>query len=619
MTNSKYLYSLLVLSLALTLFTGLRRILQSNTIEPNILQSSVDANGGANDAVALSSNGSIGVATSSLTPTAAMTVASEAGGQPRINLSATQPAEQAGGIFVQVVERDADTLNPLLTTNPTSLAVLRKIYPALLDQDPASGLTIAGGGLAADWQFASDGRAITFTLHSGVMWSDGAPVTARDVKFTYDAIRDPAIANPYRDNFANVNDIQLVPGDDQRVVLQLATADCAILQALYQPILPSHLYGSATAAELTDPALWPQISAGPFALLEWTPNSRITLVRNPTYWAGAPNLERWEFHVMPDPLVRLQALLDGKADWLELAPAQIAQAQANADLTIYQTLADRLTFVALNQADPQAPQTGRTALDELAPQAAHPILGDQRVRQALAQAIDYTQVLNDVYGNRGRQLGTYVLPTISWAHAAELAPTPFDRAAAQQLLAAAGWVDSDGDGVRERDGVRLALSLITNTDSSERVQLGPLLVAQWQAIGVAVTFQALPFDTVTNQLLAQTYDMVLIGWDNLGADPINSDFWHSRYDTPGSGTNFVSYQNAQVDAWLDQARTAPACDPTLRGTLYRAVQEQIAQDLPYILLSGQMKAWAYPTEWQELRPAPWRFDSNVQAWWKSDR
>ncbi len=614
MTNSKYLYGLLVLSLALALFTGLRRIIQSNTVQPNMFQSNV----GTNDAAALTSAGSIADddLSAQVALTDAITLTSPAE-QLRINAPvSTQQMRPDGGTFVQVVERDADTLNPLLTTNATSLAVLQKIYPVLVEQDPASGLATAARGLAESWQFASDGRAITFTLRSGIEWSDGVPVTARDVKFTYDAIRDPAIQNLYRENFANVNDVQLVPGDDQTLVLQLANADCTILQALHQPILPSHRYASATAAELADPNLWPQISAGPFLLLDWTPNSRITLVRNPTYWAGAPRLDRWEFHVIPDPLARLQALLDGKADWLELAPAQITQAQARDDLTVYQALADSLTFVALNLANPQDPQPGRTGSDVLSPQVSHPILGDLRVRQALSKAVDYAQILHEVYGNRGRQLGAYVLPTIPWAHAAALPTRNFDRIAAQALLEAAGWLDSDGDGIRERDGVRLALSLVTNADSAERVQLGPQLAAQWQAIGIQVNFRALPFDVVADSLLTQEYDMVLIGWDNLGADPANSDFWHSRYDEPGTGTNFVSYQNPQVDAWLDQARTAPACDPGLRGALYRAVQEQIAQELPYILLSGQMKAWAYRAEWQALQPEPWRVDYNVQQWWR---
>jgi peptide/nickel transport system substrate-binding protein len=164
--------------------------------------------------------------------------------------------------------------------------------------------------------------------------------------------------------------------------------------------------------------------------------------------------------------------------------------------------------------------------------------------------------------------------------------------------------------------VPLSLSLLTNSDNDLRTQLAWLLAQQWEASGIDIRFEQQPFDAIADRLLRQQYDVVLIGWDNLGPEPANSDFWHSRYDAPGDGANFVSYQNPQVDDWLDQARTNPTCDTAGRGKLYRQVQQQIAQDLPYILISGQVKQWAYPKHWQELTPYPWRFDYNSHQWWK---
>lgn len=614
MTNSKYLYLLLILSFAVALFTGLRHIGWS-TVDTN--SATAPSSAGIIDTAPGLSGAAFaqGTAPISVTHTAPVTAVPEQQLPP-------PPISQPGGTFVQVVAQDADTLNPLLTTNSTSLAVLQKIYPVLVDQSPTSGLPTVGRGLATDWKFAEDGRTITFTLRSGVFWSDGAPVTAQDVKFTYEAILDPTVKNAYRDNFATINNIQIGESagesKQQTVVLQLASADCAILQALNQPILPSHLYGSFTAVQLADVDLRPKVSAGPFLLIDWIPDHRITLVRNAAYWEGAPRLERWELHIIPDPLAQLQALLSGNADWLQLDPTQISQVQTVPNLTLYGTLADSLTFVALNLADSVNPQAGRTAEGALNPQMPHPILGDRRVRQALATAVDYAQLLAEVYGNSGQRLGGYVLPTVEWAYASELQPIDYDLAEAQRLLAEAGWLDSDGDGVRERAGIPLQLSLLTNADSSQRAQLGALLVHQWRQLGIDVRFEALLFDTVADSLLAQRFDMVLIGWDNLGAEPANSDFWHSRYDAPGNGANFVSYQNSDVDRWLDEALMAPACDPARRGNLYRAVQQQIYEDLPYIFLSGHMKTWAYPSSWQGIQPAPWRFDYNTHQWWQHD-
>lgn len=605
MTQTRYVQGLLILSLIFGLLTVTRRLL---LVQPPPTQTVTFKD--ERSAVAVAA----GLATTASLP-AATTMQTDLRVMADLTTGVDLPV-QTGGVFVQVVPQDADTLNPLLTTNSTSRAVLQKLYPVLVEQDPVSGLPTMGRGLATHWQSAEDGRTITFTLRSGSFWSDGVPVTAQDVKFTYSALLDPTVENAYRDNFANINDVQIGEGAPYTLVLRLANADCALFQALNQPILPSHLYQSFTASQLTDPQLRPTVSAGPFLLIDWIPGRRITLVRNTAYWEGAPRLERWEYHVIPDSLAQLQALINGNADWLQLDPTQITQARANPALTFYEALADSLTFVALNLANGENPQPGRTAEGALNPQDPHPILGDRRVRQALAKAVNYEQLLDEVYGNRGQRLGAYILPTVSWAYAADLPPLAYDPTEAQRLLQDAGWSDSDRDGVRDRSGVPLSLSLLTNADNPQRAQLGALLANQWRQVGIDVRFEALPFDTVADRLLAQRYDMVLIGWDNLGADPANSDFWHSRYDAPGNGANFVSYQNEQVDTWLEAARTVPACDPARRGNVYRAVQQQIYQDLPYILLSGQMQTWAYPSSWQEIKPEPWRFDYNAHRWWR---
>ncbi|MEZ4860471.1 MAG: ABC transporter substrate-binding protein [Caldilineaceae bacterium] len=524
-----------------------------------------------------------------------------------------ESSPRAGGRFVQAVSIDADTFNPVLTTNSTSLAVLRKIYPVLIDQDPTSGMPAVGWGLAQKWDFAPNNEVVTLTLRTDVLWSDHVPVTADDVRFTLEAIRTPAVASPYREHLTNV--AAITTPDAAHVVLHLQSPDCTILQDLQQPLLPSHLFAPDFGDLRTNPLnVKPTVGAGPFLYSDHTLNDHITLVRNDTYWDNAPLMERWEYRVIPDSLNQLQALTNGNVDWLKLAASQVAPAQRIGGVALFQSPADSLIFLALNLADPTQVQPGRDVNDQLAPQTPHPILGDLKVRKAIALGVDYAHLLDEVYGAAAFRLGSYLLPTVNWAYA-DLPPSPYDVATARQLLESAGWRDRNGDGVRDRQGVALQLTLLTNTDSEERIALATLIQHQLQALGFAINFDALSFDTVADQLLAQRYDMVLIGWDNLGADPASSDFWHSRYDVPGSGANFVSYQNPQVDEWLDRARTLPGCETPARGALYRNVQEQIYRDLPYILIGGELQSWAYQRRWQGIQPGAWRFDYNVQRWW----
>jgi len=604
MTKSKLFYTLLALGVVLLLGVGLRRLLQPIW---NPTSATASSNSRAVDAEAAA--GALG-----LSPALTITTSPTTSGQTTLASSGVAPT--MGGSFVQIVARDADTLNPLLTTNPTSRAVFQKIYPVRIDQEPASGMPTVGRGLAARWAFADAGRTIIFTLRDNIQWSDGTLVTARDVKFTYDAIREPATKSVYRQNFINISAVETVTDDEHQLILRLIEPDCAILQALNQPILPSHLYAGWKAEQLADPNLRPQVSAGPFLLIDWIPERHITLGCNTSYWEEMPRLDRWELQVIPDPIAQLQALLDGRADWLELAPSQVSQARVQSGLQIYSALADSLTFVALNLANRTQPQPGRNDDGTLLPQEPHFILGDHRMRQALAQAIDYERLLRETGGETLQALHSYLLPIIPWAFHGDLSSLGYDPAEAQRLLDELAWRDSDGDGVRDRGGMPLSLSLLTNSDNDQRTQLALLLAQQWQAIGIDIRFEQQPFDAVADRLLQQQYDMVLIGWDNLGPEPANSDFWHSRYDAPSNGANFVSYQNPQVDDWLDQARAEPACDPAVRGKLYRQVQQQIAADLPYILISGQFKQWTYPAAWQELTPYPWRFDYNSHRWSK---
>jgi len=546
---------------------------------------------------------------------------------------------QTGRVFVQAVAVDADAINPLFATNPTGLAVVDLLFPPLVGQDAATGAANTAG-VAEKWRFADSGQTLTLTLYPDLRWSDGAPLTAYDVAFTYGAILEPTLDSPYRDNFVNVAKVTAL--DERQVEVQLRTPDCTILQTLHQPLLPAHRFlptavQVATApfdtlpldlSTLRDDALLVQapISAGPFVLAQWEPGRVLRFTPNPAYRLGAPLLAGWEMRIMGDAAARRQALAAGAVDLVALEPAELSEVAGLNGTQLYTTPLDSLTFVALNLADPATPQPGRDAQGGLVPQAPHPILGTLGVRQALALGIDYAALLQGVYGASAFGLTGYTLPTVAWAYNPELTPYSYAPAAAAQLLTNAGWVDSDGDGIRDRAGVPLRLSLLTNDDSPARVQLGQQLRMQWAQLGIEVLFQATPFETLTRTLLAQRYDMVLIGWDNLGPEPANSDFWHSRQDLPiaadggapadnrASGANFVSYQNVAVDQWLDDARTVADCDGGYRAFTYRRIQEQVHEDLPYIILGGQLQGWAYRQGWQGIAPQPWSFTHNVQRW-----
>ena len=399
----------------------------------------------------------------------------------------TQP--QAGGDLVQAVAEDAESFNPVLDNNATAIAVAEKIYPRLVGQDPQSG-AITPTELAESWEIAPDGRVYTFTLRSNVTWSDGQPVSAADFLFTYGAMASDLAQSPFRGRTANIERIEAP--DPGTVVITLREADCAILHSLRQPLLPAHRYAADLSDLQTNPLnAAPSVSAGPFAFVERAPGQQIVLARNPAYWKGPARMERWILRVIPDAAARWAQLQAGEVDLLHLSASDLTQVGSSSGPNTEQYLYPETGyhFIALNLADPANPQPGQDATGALYPQAPHPILGDENVRRALELAVGYPQVLDTAYGGQAYPIAGYVLPSVSWAFADDLAPVTTDMAQAQALLEAAGWVDSDGDGVRDRNGLPLELTLITNADNSQRVAAGELIRDQLAPSACASTFR----------------------------------------------------------------------------------------------------------------------------------
>lgn len=543
------------------------------------------------------------------TATAAPTTAPPA---PVVQTPAALAPTLAVTEFVEAVAQDASTFNPLFAANPTELAVAGKLFPRLLGQDPANGQVVANE-LAEAWEWSPDGRTLTITLRSGVAWSDGMPVTASDAAFTFNALAQSGAASPRR---ALAEPIESASARDDRIfVVRLRAPHCAALQNFTLPLLPAHRFAADFSDLASNPFnAAPDVSAGPFLLPGRLPGASITLERNPAYWKGAPAIERYTLRVVADEGERLRLVTAGQADLaagLDPGIADAAGDTGNTDRVLVPS--DAYTMLALNNADPGAPQAGRTPAGEVVAQPPHPILGDVRVRRALAAALDLPAIVRALDPASAIQSG-YILPSLPWADAADLPPTAYDPAQAGQLLAEAGWVDGNGDGLRERAGASLQLTLLTNDDNPRRVQAAQAVAAQLRAAGFGVTVAAVPFADLSARVLGQTYDFALVGWDDLGADPGAQRFWHTRDDLPGAGFNVTSYASAEVDRLLDAAAATPGCPYDLRGAAYREAERLVQQDVPAIPLALRQTVTAVGPRWAGVAPGPWGYDANVYLW-----
>ena len=468
--------------------------------------------------------------------------------------------------------------------------------------------------MSESWEVSDDGLIWTFHLRDGVTWSDGDPVDAADFKYTYDAIASDLVDTPRKPLLEGIESIEIL--DPLTVRVTYSEVRCDALGNLGIGWLPSHLYAADFSDIMESPLnTEPTVSAGPFKFQQWTRDDSTILVRNETYWEGAPPMDGMIFKVVPDPGARLAQLQTGEVDTTGLQPEQISTVEGNPDLQIFNFKDDGYDFIGLNLANPDNPMPGRDEDGNLVEQDPHPILSDLAVRQAIAHSLDYQAIIDQVYLGQGYQIAANVLPAVEWAYDASIAPYDTNLELAQQTLEDAGWVDSDGDGVREKDGQRLELSLLTNSGNTTREDLGVLVKDQLDSVGFLVNFEAIDFGTLVEQLLGQSYDMVIIGWTGLGSDPNDDAFWSTEFDTPESGFNFVSYQSAEVDDLLQKGVTVPGCVPEERAPYYQQIQQIIHDDIPYVFITGGVGNTGYTTKWGNVDPGPWSFYYNVHEWY----
>ena len=503
-------------------------------------------------------------AESSPKPATAVPDSTSPGSQPSISgpepvpsSPSSQPPARGGRIVVGGLGRP-DTLDPLSAESEASRALIPLLFDSLLAHDPDSGQLIPH--LAEDWTVAGDSRSITFTLQTDARWHDGQPVVADDVIFTFELARDPARDSLYGPALKYVSDIS-APGD-RTAVISLDEAHCPSLAALGElPIVPRHLLDQTDLAATSFDKV--PVGSGPFVFVESTPEGEVHLARNDDYWGGAPYLDAWSYRPFENAGDLQRAVESEQIDVALMPPGYLPSSTDPAGaLSVYRYPAPEFLFVAFNND--------------------HPVLGDPKVRLALSMAVDREPVLDQALAGGG-DLIAGSLPSAHSAADPDLRPPDYDPEGARQLLAEAGWTDSDGGGWLDRDGERLSLPVRTNGGNQLREDLATLVASYYRAIGVDAPVELVIWGAVVDDLFTHDFDTIVFSWP-LSAEPDQSRWWLSTEDEIGSAYNFGSFANESVDRLLQEAVTVPSCDAASRAGLYRQVQDALAQERPYDFL-----------------------------------
>ncbi len=462
-----------------------------------------------------------------------------------------------GGTYAEAVTGPIDTLNPLFADTPAEEAVSRLVFSRLLAYDRTGHLNY---DLVQNMAISADGLRYTITIRPAVYWHDGQLLTADDVVFTAELMKDVATRTQIR----GWDNIQITKKDDRTVEFQLQAAYAPFAAALTFPIIPKHIFEDVTHDKIrehdfgNDP-----IGSGPFAfrLLQDTevPDKRIVhLTANQQYYGGKAKLARIQILASPSEDVTYTALRTNEVNGASEVSNELLQ-KLPAQRYDVQTQPIQAGVYALLNNDSD-------------------ILSDQKVRKALQLATNTSEVRQKVGGS----LPALSLPYTSLTIPNDVAPAapPYNPTEAAKMLDEAGW-KLEGT-VRKKDGKELRLNVVT-TKNADYERALETVIGQWRQLGVQVNERIVDVSDPTQNfvqsvLQPRAYD-VLIYQLTIGGDPDVFAYWHSS-QAVARGLNLANYSNPVADDILTSARTAKTDD--LRRAKHIAFAKQWLEDAPAI-------------------------------------
>lgn len=464
-----------------------------------------------------------------------------------------------GGVFREGVVGNPRYLNPFVCDrNEVDEDLCTLLFRGLTRIDQHGRVV---PDLASDWTI-TDEKVYTFRIRQDQYWHDGRPVTADDVLFTLGILQNPDVVEI--PNLAILwRTVKVEKVDDYTVRFTLSAPFSPFLDYTSIGLLPQHIYGNVPATDLAGkPLNGTPIGSGAL-MIEMLAADRIRLKPSPFYAGISPYISALEFHFYPDHPSLLTGYMADQIDGIgRILPAEFPIAAAQDDLALFSAIQARFLSITFNMDNANVP-----------------FFGDKAVRQALYYGVDRDGLVKEVAAGLGVVAHSPLLPE-NWAYNAQIPHYTYLPDQAKQLLDSAGWVDSNGDGVRDKNGTPLQF-LLYSSDEALQTALIQRIASDWQAIGVKAVPTPISFVSLMSDFLqSRKFDAALTVWDIPG-DPDQYWLWHSTQIEEG-GLNYAGWRNDEVDDLLQKARSIT--NETERKALYGRFQQIFAEDAPALLL-----------------------------------
>ncbi len=483
-----------------------------------------------------------------------------------------------------------DTLNPGMAFLTDAYTIFNLVYDTMYELKLDNTFTLS---LAEAVTTSADGTVWTYTIRQGVTWHDGQPLTAHDIAFTYNFYHDhidfPYLPT-YTEHFASVE-----APDDTTVIITLDEPIPNMeAQLAFLYVLPAHIWSQQLAGNAPQEfENLEMIGSGPFKLVDYAQNEYVHLAANAAYFGKKAQVDEVVFQTFGNADTLVQALQTGQVDMITELPKTAMPVLRNAPnikLVTGPPLAPELSDIFFNQIDPANCPTeagGKCT--------GHPALRDRTVRQALAHATDKQQIIDVLLLGLGTPGLTLVPDSLTYWYNSQLQDYAFDLTVANRLLDEAGYLDVDGNGVREMpDGTNeLNFGLLWADDTPDAPRMAELLSQSWGQIGIAVEPQTYDPDALLALCCpAFDYDIVIWGWTSDPDPTLLLKVMTS--DAIPNGSSEAGYANPAYDALY--AQQAVELDPQKRQALIYKMQEIVHEDVVYIVPYYAQFAQAYRTD-----------------------
>ncbi len=521
----------------------------------------------------------------------------------------TRTTGSAGGSLTLATYAAPQTLNPITATDEISREMISRLYCGLVAVDGATGLPRPA--LARRWEQSADGLVWTFFLRDSLVWSDGAPLQADDIVFTFDSLL-------YNDSIEPNIGPSLFMVDGRRIAVEavdslivrftLPAPFAPFLKTMTQEILPRHIYANQAntfADELSAATPAAAITAsGPFMLESLIPSRRVRFVRNPRYWATdakgtpLPYLDTLTYLIVADADARVRAFLGGETDYLSAGGEEYERLQkrrSEGDYRVYRMgPSPGCNFLVFNQRPPR----GDSGLGN--------VFRNVEFRRAVAHALNKKRILTEAFSGYGYPQWGPVSPSAGHFYNPDVKKWPYDTLAAHKKLRLAGLEDRDGDGyVETAEGVTVAFTILTNAGNTARVNTGALIQRDLERIGLHVTIRELDFSALHTTLLQPPFawDAALIGFSGVSDPHFARDVWHSA--GPLHIWNPAAKSTVAWERKIDSLFAAGAREQDIgkRTRLYYRWQNIAARQLPLIYTVLDERVFCIHSRFKNINPS----------------